>query len=209
MLVALALHKPKGYQYAEKVTENQQVSEYLTHYLAPHVHNNIQFDVPFRVIVPQDGINEIIAEDNLFGLEWPVELSIASFSTPSAYFMPNAIYLMGTVEVLGLDILVMICANPILDEEGLLRLNIEYVRAGALDISLLAKGLAEKFIADELEDQDNYWLKDIEGAICENKPFEPVFPTIYDREIRLIESNISEGELVLVFEPEKQDNNRH
>lgn len=209
VMVALALYKPEGYVSAKggneslrADSENEQVSEYLTHYLAPNVHNNIQFDKPFEVIVPQKELNEIIAEEDLLGWKWPVEYSKVSFSTPSVHFMPNTIYLMDSVDVFGFEILLTICANPVIDEAGLLRLNLQYVRAGALDISLLAKSLTKKIVEDQLADvEDNYWLEDIRGAFLENSPFEPVFPTIYDRYIKLVRSEISEGKLVLVFEP--------
>lgn len=214
VLVALALYKPEGYvsakgkgQSAAVEGESEQVSEYLTHYLAPNVHNNIQVDKPFEVIVPQKELNEIIAQEDQLGWKWPVEYSNVSFSTPTVYFMPNTIYLMDSVDVFGCEILLTICANPVIDEAGLLHLNLQYVRAGALDISLLAKGLTERIVEGQLKKvEDNYWLEDIRGAFLENLPFEPVFPTIYGRYIKLIRSEISEGMLVLVFEPglEKQ-----
>jgi hypothetical protein len=206
ILLAMLDKEPKGFASAQAYGKTAQVSPYLTHYLAPNVHNNIQLDQPFEIVVPQKGLNEIIAEDDLLGWNWPVVLNSVTFSRPVAVFDARKILLMGKIDVIGFDTVITICATPTLDEHGLLSLNLQYVRAGMLDISFLAKKTAKRVIESQLgEVEEQYWLKNLLGACLDNTPFEPIFPTGYDRHIKLIKSEISENKLILVFEPSSRN----
>lgn len=202
VMLAMTQKVPDGYVPPEPDTYDEVVSEYITHYLAPNVHNNIQLDKPFVVVVPQKGINEIIAEDQLLGWKWPVEFGKVVIFRPVAVFSPKTIRLMGKVDIAGFDTVITVCATPSVGKDGLLRLNLQYVRAGTLDISFLVKKTVKKIIEGQLHQvEEQYWLQDILFACQENKPFNPVFPTIYNRHIKLIKSRISENKVILVFEP--------
>jgi uncharacterized protein YpmS len=206
VLLVLAQRKPRAYDFSAATDQVQQVSPYLTHYLAPNVHNNIQLDAPFEVVVPQKGINEIIAEEDLIGWQWPVEFSKVTIFRPVAIFEFNTIILMGKVDIIGFDTVVTLCATPTLGKEGALTLNMQYVRAGSLDITFLAKKTIKRVVESQMEELGSeYWLQDILNACMHNKPFDPVFPTVYDKYIRLVRSDISKGKLVLVFEPGDQN----
>jgi hypothetical protein len=206
ILLAMLQKEPKGFSSTQLYGQTTQVSPYLTHYLAPNVHNNIQLDKPFEIIVPQKGLNEIIAEEDLLGWKWPVTLSNVIISRPIAVFDARKIILMGKVNIIGFDTVITICATPTLDEDGLLSLNLQYVRAGMLDISFLAKKTAKRVIESQLSEvEEQYWLKDLLGACLDNTPFDPIFPTGYDRHIKLIKSEISENKLILVFEPSSRN----
>ena len=61
-------------------TDSGQVSPYLTHKLAPDIYNNIQLDEPFRIIVEQSGINDIVAR-------WFWLVQSAWFSAHIYYFL--------------------------------------------------------------------------------------------------------------------------
>ena len=207
ILLAMLQKQPRSFTLISTVSQSEQVSPYLTHYLAPNVHNNIQIDEPFEIVVPQKGINEIIGEEDVLGWEWPVEFNNVVISRPVAVFDARNIRLMGKVDIVGFETVITLCATPCIDKDGLLSLNMQYVRAGAVDISFLAKKTIERVIEGEIEqmdeDEEQYWLWDILGACTDNKPFEPIFPTIYGKYIRLIKSEISESKLILVFEPSK------
>jgi hypothetical protein len=188
--------------YFQPVAKTEQVSPYLTLYLAPNIHNSVQLDDPFEVIVPQDGINEIIAEEDLLGWKWPVKYGGIVISRPVAAFTPNTISLMGKVDLFGFEAVVTLCAMPTMDKDGMLSLNLQYVRAGSLDITYLAKSAIVRAIQSQItEVPQEYWLLDILGACRENKPFDPIFPASDGRYIRLIKSSISEKMLILIFEP--------
>jgi len=201
-MVAMTQKVPKGFTAPDPISKNEQVTPYLTHYLAPNVHNNIQFDKPFEVIVPQKGINEIIAEERMLGWQWPVQLGKITVSKPVVNFAPETINIMAKVDVAGFDTIITICAKPSIDEEGLLQLNFQHVRAGTLGITYLAKSVIKMVIEDQINEVDeHYWLKDILAASQENKPFQPIFPTVYSKYIKLIKSDISQNKLILIFEP--------
>ncbi len=198
----MLMKKPQAFVLTPVPQQTDQVSPYLTHYLAPNVHNNIQLDEPFEVVVPQNGLNEIIAEEDLLGWGWPVEYSKVIISRPVAVFDARKIILMGKVDIIGLEMVITICATPEIGKDGLLSLNLQYVRAGALDISYLAKKTIKRVIVNQFNEVDEqYWLKDILNACIDNTPFEPIFPTVYGKYIKLIKSDITENKLILVFEP--------
>ena len=204
VMLLLITRTPDTYQPLEPI-DTEQVNPYITHYLAPEVYNNIQTDRPFCVIVDQKGINEIIVDGSL-GWEWPADLGVVKISAPSLTFTQEEILLMGTVNMGKLPIVVTISLAPRLDDEGLLHLNFEKVKAGSLDISFLAKKITGQVIANEMQGQkfDHYngWVKDIRDAVAENKPFDPVWP-VYEKAIRLIEMQLSDQRLRLVFEPKQ------
>lgn len=202
ILLMLLQKKPKDYVWQPATIQKEQVSPYLTHYLAPNVHNNIQLDEPFMVVVPQEGINEIIAEEDLLGWEWPYSFGKVVVSRPVAVFDVNKLNLMGKVNIMGFETIVTLCASPSIDKNGLLTLNVQYIRAGAIDISYLVKKTVKSVIEKEIDGvEEGFWLNDILGACTENKPFDPIFPTTYGRYIKLVKSDITEGKLILVFEP--------
>lgn len=201
-MVYLLTYVPKLYDPLPP-SDTEEVNPYLTHYLAPNFHNNIQIDRPFDVIVLQKNLNEIIVDENSMGWSWPYSLNGVTFSAPSIVFTSDTIVLMGTVDYAGFPVVVSIVGSPQLDDEGMLALNIEKVAAGAVNITALAKFIAERVITEQLKVvEDNQWLKDLQGAVQSNASFDPVFPVIgSDRHIRLTKSEITEGKLVLGFTP--------
>lgn len=200
--IFMLTHVPERYQPLEP-SGASEVNPYLTHYLAPNFHNNIQLDRPFDVIVVEKGLNEVIVDEDSLGWSWPVQLNGVTFSAPSVVFSGETIILMGTIDYAGFPIVVSIIGSPKLDEEGLLALNIEKVMAGAVNITPLAKYISGVVISGQMgEVERNQWLKDLEGSVMRNESFDPVFP-IYEseKEIRLTKVEISDGKLVLGFAP--------
>ena len=198
-VIALSMlgHTPEVYQPRDSLPDNQ-VSPYLTHKLAPDIHNNIQLDKPFNVIVPQAGFNEIIASG-----DWPQQFDNVTISRPAIVFAPETILLMGTVDIAGFDTVITIIARPSLDDDGLLTLNLEKVKAGSFNITGFAKLLASGIMDSQLEAvPDNDWLKNLSAAVLSNQPFDPVFPA-YDQRIRVVDARIKDKELTLRFVPEK------
>jgi len=200
--VYLLTHIPSEYQPLNPAPTDE-VSPYLTHYLAPNFHNNIQLDRPFNVVVTQQGLNEIIMDENSLGWAWPLSLDGVVISAPSVVFHEDTVILMGTVDYAGFPIVVSVIGKPALDEAGLLSLNIEKVQAGAVNITPLARFIARSIIARQLRLlPDAQWLRDLDGAISENRPFDPVFPVYEsDRHIRLTSAEITDGKLLLGFAP--------
>lgn len=201
-VVYLLTHVPGEYQPL-RPPPTDEVSPYLTHYLAPNFHNNIQLDKPFDVVVIQKGLNEVIVDENSLGWAWPYSLNGVVISAPSVVFQQDTIMLMGTVDYAGFPIVITVIAMPELDENGLLALGIRKVKAGAVNITLLAGFIARQIIAHQLRIlPETQWLRDLDGALADNKPFDPVFP-VYDseKEIRLTKAEITSGKLLLGFAP--------
>ena len=201
-LVYLLTYVPKLYKPLAP-TESEEVHPYLTHVLAPNFHNSIPLDIPFYVDVPQKTLNEIIVDEGSLGWSWPYSLNGVTFSAPSVVFTADSIVLMVTIDYAGFPIVVSIIGSPKLDDEGMLALNIEKVTAGAVNITGLTRYIAGRIIPEQLKVvEDDQWLKDLEGSIQSNAPFDPVFPVIgSDKHIRLTKAEIAEGELVLGFAP--------
>ena len=200
--VYLLTHVPGEYQPLPP-PPTDEVSPYLTHYLAPNFHNNIQLDEPFDVVVAQKGLNEIIVDENSLGWAWPYSLNGVVISAPSVVFQQDTIMLMGTVDYVGFPIVITVIGMPALDENGLLSLNIRKVKAGAVNITPLAGFIARQVIAHQLRIlPETQWLRDLDGALADNKSFDPVFP-IYnsDKQIRLTKAEITTGKLLLGFAP--------
>jgi hypothetical protein len=187
---------PRHYQPLQPKNSNE-VSQYLTNYLAPQIHNKSQFDEPFGLVVNEQGLNDIIARGR-----WPIKLNGLTASGPAVVLSANQITLMATVKYSRIRAVVTIVMSPTIDETGLLCLNLQNVKAGAVGITVLAKELSRKITATYLSEVDgNTWADDMTAALLENKAIDPVF-TAYDRQVRLTEIDISSGEAVLYFTPQ-------
>jgi hypothetical protein len=196
---------PAEYIPASGAGPDETVSTYLTHQLGPDFYNNIQLDEPFDIFIEQNGINEIIADGTMLGFCWPVELSGVLMSTPALGFSSGKISLFGRVDYGFIHVVVTIVASPSIDKDGLLSLNLDQVKAGALDITFLAKKTTGMIIENELKNTDDpaqvQWMRDLSDAALKNKPFEPIWPTCDGNSIKLLRSEIKEKSIILRFLP--------
>lgn len=201
VFLGLLNYKPSGYQPVAP-RDTDEVDRYFTHYLAPNFHNNISVDKPFEVIVLQDNINQFIAGSNNLTWTWPINLNGVTFYAPILTIQTDKIILMGKVD-LGFSIIVTIEISPELDEQGLFTLNLDKVKAGALNITGFAKKIGGSIMASQSEGMKyKQWIKDLSGAFLENKPYDPVFPvSTYEKYIRLTKADLSDGKIVVAFEP--------
>ena len=180
---------------------SQQVSSYLTHELAPSFNNQIQLDKPFRIIVDQKGLNEIIVNEENLGWSWPINLNGVTFSAPSIVFAQDTIYLMGAVDV-GFPVIISMIAKPKIDEQGKLWLNLLKIKAGSINITGPARSIGGKIFDHQMQFYKDQWVRDTAGAFLKNTPFDPVFPVPpYKRFIRLTGAQVQDQKLILLFEP--------
>ena len=185
-----ACYKPAGPENAN------EVSQYLTNYVAPEIHNKSQLDEPFELVVAEEGLNDIIARG-----PWPLKLGGVTVTGPAVVLSQDRLLFMAAVRYVHLPMVVTVVMRPRLDEDGLLSINLQQVTAGVFDVTCFAKGVIEKIVADNVRRVDGTWADDTSAALLENKPFEPVF-TVYDRQIRLTGIDILDREAVLHFVPE-------
>lgn len=189
---------PRNYQPLQPENGNE-VSQYLTNYLAPQIHNKSQLDEPFELVITEQGLNDIIARGR-----WPIKLNGLTVSGPAVVLSVNQITLMATVKYGRIRAVVTIVMSPTIDEGGLLCLNLQNVKAGSVGITALAKGLSRKITATYLSKVDgNTWADDTTAALLENKAIDPVFAA-YDNQIRLTDIDISNGKAVLQLAPQSE-----
>jgi len=203
VLLVLLLYRPgryKPYKVAPISGTKGEVSPYLTHDLLPQLYNGAQRREPFDLVVIQEGINETIAR-----YKWPQESEGIIFSAPIVLFVPESIILMGTANIKGVDLVITIVAEPVIDEDGLLLLDVTKVKIGAMNITPLAKLLGKRMYAERLAtmpvDTKDLRTK-IAASLLNDEPFEPVFyvPDA-DKKVRVEEIFITQGQLIARLVP--------
>jgi len=203
VVIALLLHRPGRYNPVDFDSGGQQqgqVSTYLTHELSPQLYNGAQLGEPFDLVVTQNGTNEIVA-----GWGWPKISEDVMLYAPAVLFMPGSVVLMGTANIKGVELVVTIVLEPKIDEKGLLNLQVEKIKIGAMNITPLAKMMAKKMYAEQLaampvEIDTESWQAKIAAALLDDKPFEPVFK-VEDRKVRIEEIIVREGKLTARMVP--------
>jgi len=199
-VLSLLLYKPAHYNPPE-FADDKLVSPYLTNVLGPAFNNGLQLGEPFDLIVTQTGINEVLAWS--YKHKWSKQFGDISFSAPEVFFTTDTITLMGAVTVVGREFVVTVVAKPTISQNGLLNLNVTKVKIGAVNITLIARIIANAAYRKRLEtkpiDKDDVRAK-IAASLLSNEPFNPVFP-VEDRKVRLKKVTIRQKELLLRFAP--------
>lgn len=176
VIIGLLLYKPDNYNPAvfdSGNIERGQVSPYLTHELSPQLYNGSQHGEPFDLTVTQEGINEIIAWSG-----WPKESEGVILSDPAVLFVPGSIVMMGKAVVKGVDFVVTIMVEPKIDDRKYLSLQVSKVKIGAMNITPLAKIIAQKMYEQNREamsSQVSELQTQIVASLLNDEAFEPVF----------------------------------
>jgi hypothetical protein len=197
IVFALLLHRPAYYKPLD-FANSKEVSLYLTNQLLPELYNGAQLQEPFNLVVTQSGINDIVAR-----FEWPKEFSSIRFSAPMVFFVPDSIVLMGTVFLEGAEFVGTVVAEPGLDAEGLLNLQVVSVKIGAVDITPLARVLArricqQQFAAAGIGAEDVQ--AQVAASLLDGEPFKPVFK-IEDKKVRVEKITIEQKKLTIRLVP--------
>jgi hypothetical protein len=202
LFLLLFKYVPAKYQPAAPPEPNAPVPEFITNDLMATIYNKSQLDEVFEVVIPQKEISELIANEELTGCAWPVVLNNVSISAPVIIFEPNTLSAMATIDYSGVPVVMTVVATPAIGDDGLLYLNIEKVKAGAINITGLATMLARAIFAHQKEQfSDDPSLAALAAACLDNEPFEPVF-IVFDKPIRIINRKLENRKLTLVCKPE-------
>lgn len=200
ILILLLLHTPAAYKPAKvDISEDapEHVHRYLT-YLGSELYNGAQTHEAFDLVVLEVGINQAIAQSS-----WPKQSEGISFSRPTAAFSPEGITLMGTANIEGVDLVVTLAGQPSLMDDGQLRLHLNAVKVGAMNVTPMARIVARKMYRDQRQymtlDPEDLQAQ-IAAALIEDQPFDPVFK-IDGSFIRLIDLQLEEDRLILRFMP--------
>jgi hypothetical protein len=195
----LLLYRPAHYRPTYFAgAQNGELSRYLTNELMPQIYNGSQLQEPFDLTVTQDGINDIVAH-----YKWPKDTDGIIFSTPTVFFTPGNINLIGAVNVKGIELIVTIAVVPYLDQQGLLNLFVSKIKIGAMNITPLARVIAKRMYYQRLEttyiDREDVRAK-IAASLLNNEPFEPVFE-IEDNKLRAKEVTITKEQVIIRMVP--------
>jgi hypothetical protein len=197
IVFALLLHRPAYYKPLD-FAGSKEVSLYLTHQLLPELYNGAQLQEPFNLVVTQSGINDVVAR-----FEWPKEFGSIRFSAPMVFFVPDSIVLMGTMFMEGAEFVGTIVAEPTLDAEGLLSLQVVSVKIGAVDITPLARVLARRICQQQFA-AANIGAEDVQAQVAasllDGEPFKPVFK-IEDKKVRVEKITIEQKKLTIHLVP--------
>jgi hypothetical protein len=194
-LILLLLHRPASYN-PRKAAETEEVSQYWTHVIWPQIYNGAQRQQPFELEISEEEVNRIVADAG-----WPKVSEGAVFTAPQVIFTADGIILMGTATIENVDFIVTITGKPIVDEKGLLNLNISAFKVGALNVTPLARIIARKMYAQrlaEIEVNPDDLNTKVLDSLLNSKPFEPVF-TIEDKKIKIVGIISEQGKTTIRF----------
>jgi uncharacterized protein YpmS len=193
----LLMHKPADYAPL-RITDQNQISLYLTHNILPAIYNNSQLDNPFEIVITEEGLNDIIAR-------WPQSLNYdnITISNPQVILTQNQVILMATAQTEFASPVLTIRISPAINSVGQLNIHIDEISLGAAGITALAKSLGNKALAD--------WLiftgtepNDIAILTCRSllydEPFEPVFK-IGEKSIRLCKIKLEKKKITALLQP--------
>jgi len=202
IFITMLLYRPGRY-HPPQPANNNEVSPYLTHELLSELYNNAQEDGPFEVVIEQAGINDAIAR-----AKWPVIFDDVIFETPQVFFTPENILIMGPVKLKGVEFVITAKIHPRLDEQGLLHLNVESMKVGVMNLTIVAKIIGQKMYQHRMSMADIYTTdlrSRIAGALFDKRPFLPVLK-IARRKVQIDEINIESARLTVGFNPVNEPN---
>jgi transcriptional regulator of aromatic amino acid metabolism len=185
-------HTPAAYH--PEAGFEKQVSPYLTHQLMPQFYNGLQRKEPFELIIDQKGLNEAIT-----AMGWPKMYDNGLIiSTPSVFFTHQKLWLMAKVNLKGFDTVVTVEISPQFDANGLLSMNVEKIKIGALSVTYIAKKMAQKMFDEHVQfvEADNISSLALASAMT-GRPFEPVFKA--DGKKAKIDKVVLENEVLRIY----------
>jgi predicted DsbA family dithiol-disulfide isomerase len=110
---------------------------------------------------------------------------------------------MATVVMDGAEFVGTVVAEPRIDAEGLLNLQVASVKMGAVDITPLAMVLARRISRQQFADAD-ISAEDVQAQVAasllDGKPFKPVFE-IEDKKVRVDKITIEQKKLTIRLVP--------
>ena len=196
VLLKLLTYKPTGYNPSQS-DETNEVSRYLTHYLAPGFYNGLQSQKPFDLEITQAGIKDIIAHS-----KWPRKTSGLIISAPAVILGPKKIMAMANININGVDLVVTVKVLPKLNSAGQMILKLDKVIVGAVNMTAVAKMVADQAYQN-IQFSEKYALTaQILASILKNEPFEPVFE-INNKKVEIQKIEITTGKITLKLIPFK------
>jgi hypothetical protein len=186
---------PRYYRTVKPVSDGQ-VSQYLTNYILPELHNKSQYGQPFDIVLSQDGINDIIIRHvDAAGLQR------AGFSDLSVTFKKGRLLVTGKTSYCGLDFITTAVLKPYIDKKGRFRPGVSEVLAGKSSIPFADEILKRRILnrLSSLSDDSN--IADVVRTLFSGKKTEPVFK-LNSNKVRIEKITIKNGEIAINFLPQ-------
>jgi hypothetical protein len=196
----LLRYKPKGY-HTHGTTWDPNTSGFIHHYityLASELYNGVQYGDPFDLTILENGLNQAIAASG-----WPRFLEGILFAAPEVIIQPGEAVLMGSVYITGGEFVVTIVIQPLMNDQGQINLHVDKVCMGAVNITPLARLIAQKIIDNQfpVSGRDALDLRaKLTGSLLHDVPFDPVF-RLEDKYVRLNRFKMSQGHIIVHLIP--------
>lgn len=193
LIIILLRYKPP-YNISAPTPAQKQVTPYLTHELLPQLYNGIQLQVPFDLIITQQGINDVIAFSR-----W----QDTAFAAPAVLFVPDRILLISQTAVGKTEFVITVELRPVFNKQHLLNLRLTKVLVGAVNITPLGRLIARQMYAGTADlrhiDPNDIRAK-LVASLLDNQPFDPIL-AFDDKKARIDKITITDGSLTLHFAP--------
>ncbi len=197
VVLFLLFYRPAYYK-PQLAADNKQLSPYLTHYLIPQFYNGVQLQEPFDLVITQQGINEIARH-----LPLPEESRRVNLTSPAIYFASDRIVIAAAATVHCARLIITLEVAPAFDANGLLSVNMDKVKIGAMNVTIPARIIGRKMYTDHF-DPDKIDPNDVRTLLAasffDGRPFDPVFD-IDGKKVRLAAISVTTGQLILRFTP--------
>ncbi len=179
-----------------------QVSPYITHDMAPDFFTGMQEGRPFEMVFQQWGVNEMLALSTE-----PMTFGEFAVSSPNVVFYPDSLVLMATVQVKNVSSVLSITAQPVMDKDGRLNLNIGSAKLGAVPVLGLIRRIGQQAADEYLVGTDEQEFAGIVNSVLNNEPFDPLV-SVSKYTMRLKALTLEEGKVKLLIEPVKDEDVR-
>jgi hypothetical protein len=196
-VVMILLGYTPGIYQPYAIPPSGQVNPYLTHKLGPDFFTGMQSQQPFELVLEQRGVNEMLAlttDTMTFG--------DVTLSSPDVVFYSDSIVLMAVVKLKDISSVLSITAQPVMEKDGRLNLNIRSATLGAVPVMGLVRRIGRQIADEYLAGQDEKEFAGIANSVLDNKPFEPVI-SVSKYTMRLKTLTLENGKVTLLIEPVK------
>ncbi len=187
---------PPHYRPAKFVVDGN-MSQYLTNYILPELHNRSQYGLPFDLVISETGINDVIARHIDAN-----SLHQANLSDLSVTFKEGRILLTGKTVCCGIDFIVTLVLKPGIGKKGQFFLGVSKIQAGNSRVPFVAGTLERKVLKGLNGFLNSSDTADFAKALFDNSRIEPVF-SINHKKLRVEKIATQDKELIIRFLPEQ------
>ena len=186
---------PRYYRTVKPVSDGQ-VSQYLTNYILPQLHNKSQYAQPFDLVISQDGINDIIIRHIDAN-----SLKQSGFSDLSVTFKKGRVLLTGKTSYWGFDFVTTAVLRPYIDKKGYFHPGVSKILAGKSSLPF-ADEIVKRKIFDRLASiSDDSNIAGVIRILFSGDKTEPVF-TLNHTTLRIEKITVQNREITISFLPQ-------